>query len=245
MTRAAPRTAPPRGASPGRHPLHLLVTAGPTREPLDDVRFLGNGSTGRMGIEVAEAAREAGHRVTLVLGPTHLEPPRGVRTVRVVTALEMRAAVRSVFPSCDALVMTAAVSDYRPARRRAGKWKKGAARISLPLVRNPDIVAEAGRRKGGRVVVGFAVEAEDAIPRARAKVARKRLDALFLCGPAAFAARAADYTLLVPGAPPVPFPRVSKTRLARHVVRWVEAAAARGADAPRGGGKPPPYPAAP
>src|SRR5688572_10916956 len=125
-----------------------------------------------MGFAVAAAARSAGHEVVLVSGPVDLPDPRGVKVVRVVSALEMRRAVLAAFRRSDALVMTAAVSDYRPARRRAGKWKKGASRISLPLVRNPDILAEAGRVKGKRICVGFAVEVQAALRGAREKIRR-------------------------------------------------------------------------
>ncbi|MCK6480563.1 MAG: phosphopantothenoylcysteine decarboxylase [Planctomycetes bacterium] len=211
---------------PGRPRLRLVVSAGPTREPLDAVRFLTNASSGRMGFAVAAAARAAGHRVTLVTGPVSLPSPAGVRTVRVVTAREMRRAVLDAFRGADALVMTAAVSDYRPARPRAGKWKKGPARMSLPLVRNPDILAEAGRRKGRRVCVGFAVEDRGALAAARGKIRRKRLDALCLCSPAAFERAAADYRILVPGRLPEGHPGVRKERFARRVVALLEELAA-------------------
>ncbi len=205
-----------------RAPLRLVVSAGPTREHLDAVRFLSSASSGRMGFAVAAAARRAGHRVTLVAGPSLLPPLTGVKVVPVVSALQMRRAILAAFRRADALVMTAAVSDYRPARRRPGKWKKGAARMTLPLVRNPDILAEAGRRKGRRVCVGFAVEVQGALASARAKVRRKHLDALCLCGPAAFEAAAADYRILLPGGTVERWPAVRKDRLARRLVRLVE-----------------------
>jgi phosphopantothenoylcysteine decarboxylase/phosphopantothenate--cysteine ligase len=210
-----------------RRTFRFVVTAGPTREPLDDVRFLSSPSSGRMGFAVADAARRAGHRVVLVSGPVDLPDPRGVRTVRVVTALEMRRAVLSAFRGADALVMTAAVSDYRPARRRAGKWKKGAARISLPLVRNPDILAEAGRRKGRRVCIGFAVEVGAPLRSAREKVRRKNLDALCLCSPEAFGRDAADYRILFPVKELERHPGVRKAVLARRIVALVEDLARR------------------
>lgn len=200
----------------------MVVAAGPTREHLDAVRFLSSASSGRMGFAVAAAARRAGHRVLLVAGPTALPPPRGVETVRVTDAREMRRAVLAAFEGADALVMTAAVSDYRPARRRPGKWKKGPARLSLPLVRNPDILAEAGRRKGRRVCIGFAVEVRDPEREARGKIRRKNLDALLLCSPAAFDAPAADYRILFPARPAEEHPGTRKDRLARRVVALLE-----------------------
>ncbi len=207
--------------------LRIVVSAGPTREPLDDVRFLSSPSSGRMGYAVAEEARRAGHRVVLVSGPVDLAPPRGIVPVRVGTALEMRRAVLAAFRRADALVMTAAVSDYRPARRRTGKWKKGPARLSLPLLRNPDILAEAGRRKGSRICIGFAVEVGSPLRSARAKIARKRLDALCLCSPAAFGADRADYRILLPGNGMQRLPGVRKRDLARRLVGIVEGLAAR------------------
>lgn len=202
--------------------LRIVVSAGPTREHLDAVRFLSSPSSGRMGFAVAAAARRSGHRVVLVTGPVDLPAPRGVPTVRVVSALEMRRAVLGAFRGADALVMTAAVSDYRPARRRTGKWKKGPSRLALPLVRNPDILAEAGRRKGRRVCVGFAVEVQDPLRSARAKIARKNLDALCLCDPGAFGGDRADYRILFPHRELERHPGVRKGAFARHLVRIVE-----------------------
>lgn len=208
--------------------LHVVVSAGPTREYLDDIRFLSNPSSGRMGFAVAEAACAAGHRVTLVTGPVPLAPPAGIRTIRVTSALEMRRAVLAAFRGADALVMTAAVSDYRPARPRRGKWKKGPARIQLPLVRNPDILAEAGRRKGSRICVGFAVEVARAIPEARRKIREKRLDALCLCSPAAFGRDSADYRILFPDREMERHRGIAKERLARRLVALVGDLAPRG-----------------
>jgi len=209
-----------------RRRLHVVVSAGPTREYLDAVRFLSNPSSGRMGFAVAAAARAAGHRVTLVAGPVPLPPPCGVRTVPVTSALEMRRAVLAAFREADALVMTAAVSDYRPVRRRRGKWKKGPERVDLPLRRNPDILAEAGRTKGSRVCVGFAVEVQRALAGAREKVRRKRLDALCLCSPEAFEGAAADYRILFPDREMESHPGVPKARLARRIVALLEERAA-------------------
>ena len=202
--------------------LRFVVSAGPTREHLDAVRFLSSASSGLMGFAVADAARRAGHRVVLVAGPVAIPAPPGVRTVRVVSARQMRRAVLAAFRRADALVMTAAVSDYRPARRRAGKWKKGPGRLALPLVKNPDILAEAGRRKGRRVCVGFAVEVQGALRAAREKVRGKNLDALCLCGPGALGATAADYRILFPDKGMERHPGIRKRALARRIVGLVE-----------------------
>lgn len=162
---------------------HVVVTAGPTREYVDPVRYLSNESSGRMGFEIARAAAQAGHRVTLISGPVNLETPAGVRRVDVTSAREMLAAVRKAFRGADALYMAAAVADWRPARRLSGKWRAkdgGAERTTLELVRNPDVLATVARGKGERLVVGFALETADGVRRARRKLERKGLDTIVL-----------------------------------------------------------------
>jgi phosphopantothenoylcysteine decarboxylase / phosphopantothenate---cysteine ligase len=156
----------------------VLVSAGPTREPLDPVRFLSNRSSGRMGYAVAEAARRRGARVVLVSGPTSLPPPAGVRIVRVETALEMRRAVLKAFLRCDLAVLAAAVADWRPARASARKIKKGKRTPPLSLTPNPDILAEVLRLKRRQLVVGFAAETHRLDAHARAKWGRKPCDVL-------------------------------------------------------------------
>lgn len=156
----------------------VLVTAGPTREPLDPVRYISNRSSGKMGYALAEAARSRGASVTLVSGPTALPPPAGVETVRVETALEMRDAVMARAAAQDILIMAAAVGDYRAARPAAQKLSKtGDEGLTLELAQNPDIAAEVGAAKSPRqVVVSFAAETQDAEASARRKLARKRSD---------------------------------------------------------------------
>ncbi len=152
---------------------HVLVTAGPTREPLDPVRFLSNHSSGKMGYALAASAREMGARVTLVTGPVALEAPSSVTCLRVGTALEMRDAVQRAGADADVVVAAAAVADWRPAEVSETKIKKQEAGAVLRLVRNPDILAELGLDKRGRVLVGFAAEAgagpEEALRKLRAK----------------------------------------------------------------------------
>ena len=198
--------------------MHVLITAGPTREYLDDVRFLSNPSTGSMGFACAEAAARAGHRVTLVTGPSALPDLPGVKTVRVTSALEMRAAAMKAYRSAGAVIATAAVSDYRPARRLDGKMKKGPARVSLALVRTPDILGEMGRRKGRRLLIGFALETRDEVANALAKLAAKRLDHVVLDSPAAFGAQRIDVTVIHADGSRESFRRISKSVLARLLV---------------------------
>jgi len=160
--------------------LRLLVSAGPTREYLDPVRFLSNPSSGRMGYAVAEAARDRGAEVVLVSGPTCLQDPWGVEVIRVESALEMRQAILERYPWAEAVVMAAAVADYRPAEVLRDKEPKVEAERTLRLVPNPDILKELGERKGGRVLVGFAMETAQGLERAREKLRRKNLDLIAL-----------------------------------------------------------------
>jgi len=160
--------------------LRLLVSAGPTREYLDPVRFLSNPSSGRMGYAVAEAARDRGAEVVLVSGPTCLKAPWGVEVVRVESALEMRQALLERYPWAKAVVMAAAVADYRPAEVLKDKEPKAEAEKTIRLVPNPDILKELGERKEGRVLVGFAMETASGLERAQEKLRRKNLDLIAL-----------------------------------------------------------------
>ena len=156
----------------------VLVTAGPTVEDLDPVRFLSNRSTGRMGFALAEAARDRGARVVLVAGPTPIDPPTGVDVVRVRSAEEMARAVKDHADAATIVAMAAAVSDYRPAMPSAVKLKKTAGDTTLALTRTPDILASLGADKGGRFVVGFAAETDHVLDNARRKRAAKGVDLL-------------------------------------------------------------------
>jgi phosphopantothenoylcysteine decarboxylase / phosphopantothenate---cysteine ligase len=154
----------------------ILVTAGPTHEPLDPVRFLGNRSSGRMGIEVAREAAARGADVRLVLGPDTVEPPEGLPAIRVETAEQMREAVVLGFDRADAVVMAAAVADFRPEAAAPDKLKKDAGPPELRLVPTPDILLDLARRKRDQVIVGFAAETEDLEAAGRHKLRSKRLD---------------------------------------------------------------------
>ena len=160
--------------------LRLLVSAGPTREYLDPVRFISNPSSGKMGYAVAEAARDRGAEVVLVSGPTCLKAPWGVEVVRVESALEMRQAILERYPWAKAVVMAAAVADYRPAEVLKDKEPKAEAEKVIRLVPNPDILKELGERKEGRVLVGFAMETASGLERAQEKLRRKNLDLIAL-----------------------------------------------------------------
>ncbi len=183
----------------------VLLTAGPTREYLDAVRYLSNRSSGRMGVALARAFAAQGATVTLVAGPCEVALPRGgeagiAEVVEVVSAAEMYDAVASRFAACDIFVAAAAVADYKPAERLEGKRKKEAAggnHWTLELVPTADILLEMGKRKGPRqTVVGFALEAHDALANANAKRERKRCDLIVLNSPANFGDAADTLTLL-------------------------------------------------
>ncbi len=159
--------------------LKVLVSAGPTREHLDPVRYLSNPSTGRMGIEVARAARRRGAEVTLVLGPTLLTPPPGVRVLPVVSAEEMANAILAEAEHAHVVIKSAAVSDYRPETCHPQKVKKGALPEEVCSLKGTmDILAELGRRKKDHILVGFAAETEEVLKHGREKLERKNLDLL-------------------------------------------------------------------
>lgn len=157
----------------------VLVTAGPTHEAIDPVRFIANASTGKMGYAIAAAAAKRGAEVTLVSGPTSLPCPEGVRRIDVVSAAQMRDAAVSAFENADAAVCTAAVADYTPAHPADHKLKKAYEHLdTIELVETADILAELCASKADRVVVGFAAETNDLIPNAQAKLTRKGADAI-------------------------------------------------------------------
>jgi len=166
-------THPEAGDLAGRH---VLVTAGPTLEPIDAVRYLGNRSSGKMGFAIAEEAARRGASVSLVTGPTHLADPRGIHVDRVETADDMRAAVLGKADQADAVVMAAAVADFRPEEPVERKLKKEEGVPTIRLEPTPDILRELGTRKGDRVLVGFAAETDDLESAGRKKLEGKNLD---------------------------------------------------------------------
>ncbi|MEO6836514.1 MAG: bifunctional phosphopantothenoylcysteine decarboxylase/phosphopantothenate--cysteine ligase CoaBC [Candidatus Tumulicola sp.] len=156
----------------------VAITAGPTREAFDPVRFLSNASTGATGIALAREAGLRGADVTLLLGPTLLAPPAGIRVVRFTTACELYDAAITHAAGADLTIAAAAVADWRPECRSEGKVKKTEEDVTMRMVRNPDVLVALGERKGAAFLVGFAAETEDHERNARDKLARKRLDAI-------------------------------------------------------------------
>jgi phosphopantothenoylcysteine decarboxylase/phosphopantothenate--cysteine ligase len=158
-----------------------MITAGPTFEPLDPVRFIGNRSSGLMGIEIAREFSDLGAEVHLILGPTHLEPPRGINVVRAETAVQMHEAAMNHASDADFLVCAAAVADYRPETQQSEKIKKTGETLQLNLVKNPDILKDLGKiKKPGQVLVGFALETHDEEFHALKKLEEKGADIIVL-----------------------------------------------------------------
>ncbi|WP_448508589.1 bifunctional phosphopantothenoylcysteine decarboxylase/phosphopantothenate--cysteine ligase CoaBC [Immundisolibacter sp.] len=214
------RDAPGTGPLAGRK---VLITAGPTLEDLDPVRFLGNRSSGRMGHAVAQAAREAGAQVLLISGPVALADPPGVVVQRVRSALDMHRAVLAAVAGMDVFIGTAAVADYRPAQPAAQKIKKTHESLTVELVRNPDILAEVAARADRPFTVGFAAETDDVLTYARRKLEEKRLDLIAANTVGAGRGFEVDdnaLTLLWPGGQRE-LPRASKAALARQLIEVI------------------------
>jgi phosphopantothenoylcysteine decarboxylase/phosphopantothenate--cysteine ligase len=203
--------------------MRILVTAGPTREYLDDVRYLSNDSSGRMGYALAEAARDAGNDVVLVSGPVHLVPPRGCDCVRVNTTAEMRDACVARFGECDGVIAAAAVCDYKPLNRVAGKISKTGGPIMLEMIETDDVLAELGRLKDGRWVLGFALEAANARENALQKLRAKNCNWIVLNGPAAIGAQTNSVEVLDASGRVVTNFSGTKVEVARHLISWIEA----------------------
>lgn len=202
--------------------LRVVVSAGPTREYLDPVRFISNPSSGKMGFAVAEAAAQRGAEVTLVTGPVHLPTPGGVERVNIESALELRDAVVGAAEGADVVVMTAAVADYRAAEVKTEKEAKGGDEKTIHLVKNPDILAELGAHKGGRVLVGFAMETHAGVERAADKARRKNADFILLNYPTqegtAFGGNDNQVTLVRADGSAEAWPRMSKREVAERLL---------------------------
>jgi len=202
----------------------IVVTAGGTQEPIDPVRVIANRSSGKMGFAIAEAARDRGARVTLIAGATHLRVPHGIQVLSAPSACEMRDAVMQAIQDADALVMAAAVADFRPAQAAEQKIKKGTAEtLTIELVKNPDILAEVGQSvHRPACVIGFAAETQDLIANARAKLESKNLD-LIVANPVpqSFGSDVDQATLLLRDGTVIELPPMSKEELADKILDFV------------------------
>jgi len=205
----------------------VIVTAGPTRERLDPVRFLSNPSTGRMGYAVAEAARRRGAEVILISGPCALRPPSGVELVEVVSAAEMAAAVHDEIGAADALVMTAAVADYRPATQSTQKLKKSGGNLTIELEPTEDILGGLRERGFTGILVGFAMETENLLERAREKLTRKGLDLIVAndlgVDGAGFGGTTNVVTVIARDGATEDLPKMTKSSVAAHLVERIAA----------------------
>jgi phosphopantothenoylcysteine decarboxylase/phosphopantothenate--cysteine ligase len=205
----------------------VLVSAGPTQEAIDPVRYLSNRSSGKMGYAIARVAHRRGAEVTLVSGPTALPPPPGVKVVPVTSAREMARAIDAAYASATVVVMTAAVADYRPRNPLVRKLKKGPASLHIELERNPDILAGLATRKGRRLLVGFAAETHAVAAEARRKLTSKRLDLIVandVTAPgAAFGSDTNLVRLLDAGGLDETLPLLPKEEVAARILDWVAA----------------------
>ncbi|MBN1672926.1 MAG: hypothetical protein JXR37_17910 [Kiritimatiellae bacterium] len=207
--------------------MNILITAGPTREPIDPVRFISNRSSGRMGVALAEAALARGHAVRLVTGPIAVPAPPAAERVAVVTAQDMLAAVQANLDWSDALIMSAAVADWRPRTPSPLKLKKNRMPAQLEMERTPDILQAVAARKGGRVFVGFAAETGEPEEEARRKLQAKRLDLIVANdvsrADAGFEVDTNRVTLLAADGTVEALPLMLKTEVASRILDWVEA----------------------
>ncbi|HEY1052133.1 MAG TPA: phosphopantothenoylcysteine decarboxylase [Prosthecobacter sp.] len=203
--------------------MRILITAGPTREPIDPVRFLSNRSSGKMGYALAEAALEAGHAVVLISGPVALSAPAGATLIQVETARQMFEAVETHLVDCDAAIFSAAVADYRPAQVAADKIKKNTDTLTLELERTEDILGSARLKFGFRgFLVGFAAETQNLVEHAQDKLERKQCDMIVANDVSqagiGFDSAENEVTLCLPGGRKILVPRQSKTALARELI---------------------------
>jgi len=212
--------------------MHFLITAGPTREALDPVRYLSNRSSGRMGFALAAAAAAAGHAVALIAGPVSLATPEGVHRVDVTSAQDMFDAVKATLPTADAAIFSAAVADHRPATPSAQKIKKTDAALTITLERTPDILGSMRSVFGWRgYLVGFAAETEDLLPHAREKLESKGCDLIVAndVSQPGIGFDSADnaVTLVFRDGGILELPRMAKAELAALLIARIVAAAAK------------------
>jgi phosphopantothenoylcysteine decarboxylase/phosphopantothenate--cysteine ligase len=204
--------------------MRILITAGPTREYIDPVRYLSNESSGKMGFALAAAARRRGHEVILIAGPVCLPTPKGVERIDVISARDMLKVLRDQFETADALVMAAAVADFRPRRRLRGKWKakEGSGELHIELLENPDLLKSVARRKGERKVVAFALETSEGKRRARAKMVAKNADFIVLNGVSALGGDRISVTLLDREGNEFELLQRTKAEVARVLIKLLE-----------------------
>ena len=201
--------------------MRVLITAGPTREYLDDVRYLSNGSSGRMGYAIAQAALQQGWEVVLVSGPVELSAPPGCEFHQVITTAQMKDACERLFPTCDGVIATAAVCDYKPVQRVTGKMKKIGGPITVEMIETDDVLAELGKTKGDRWVLGFALEAQNPRENALQKLRRKNCNWIVLNSPEAIGSEENSVELISSSGETVGNWSGPKSRIATALVEWL------------------------
>lgn len=202
--------------------MRVLITAGPTREYLDDVRYLSNASSGRMGYAIAQAGVQQGWEVVLVSGPVDLPPPPGLEFHSVITTSDMRDAAVRLFPTCSGVIAAAAVCDYKPRQRVAGKLSKTGGPITLEMIETDDVLAELGRMKTSQWVMGFALEAQNPRENALQKLRRKNCDWIVLNAPSAIGAENNDVELIDRSGETIQHWSGSKASVAAQLVDWLQ-----------------------
>ncbi|HWL09484.1 MAG TPA: phosphopantothenoylcysteine decarboxylase [Planctomicrobium sp.] len=205
--------------------MRVLVTAGPTREYLDDVRYLSNASSGRMGYAIVQAGVQLGWDVVLVSGPVDLAPPVGCEFHSVMTTAQMRDAAVQLFPACDGVIAAAAVCDYKPKERISGKLSKTGGPIMLEMIETDDVLAELGTMKEQRWVVGFALEAQNPRENALQKLRRKNCDWIVLNAPSAIGSETNEVELLGKDPDTAIKWTGSKFEVATQLVHWLDQSA--------------------
>ena len=202
--------------------MRILITAGPTREYLDDVRYLSNASSGRMGYAIAEAITAAGHQAVLVSGPVMLTPPAGCEVHQVETTQDLLDTCNRLFIDCHGVIATAAVCDYRPRERFPGKLAKTGVSLELELVETADVLAELGVQKGNRWIVGFALESDEfAHINALRKLKQKNCDAIVLNRPTAIGSTSNQIEIIDQAGSSVAAFSGVKLDVARQLWKWI------------------------
>lgn len=202
--------------------MRILITAGPTREYLDDVRYLSNASSGRMGYALAAEAVARGHQVVLVSGPVELAPPKGCDVRFVLTTEEMRIACEQAFPECDGVIAAAAVCDYKPSQRVVGKMSKTGEPMTIDLIETDDVLAGLGREKNGRWIIGFALESTNSRENALQKLRAKNCDVVVLNNPSAIGSATNSVELIDDSGQPIESWNGSKEAVAGELLNWIE-----------------------
>jgi len=208
--------------------MRILITAGPTREYLDDVRYLSNGSSGRMGYAIAQAALNQGWQVVLVSGPVELSAPPGCEFHQVITTAQMKEACERLFPTCDGVIATAAVCDYKPVVRVTGKLKKVGGPITMEMIETDDVLAGLGAIKEQRWVLGFALEAQNPRENALQKLRRKNCNWIVLNSPTAIGSEENSVELISASGETVANWSGPKSRIATSLITWLSEQPASG-----------------